>query len=411
MWDLVQVTAQYSNAVLIAVLPHVSDFAKKLDLPVHIPVSTNQVMEFKCDPRRGHVGGVVILTNQFQFTFLDGRVCVYRSPKSYYSLQDPELISKFYGKVKVKEQDALKEARQAVKKLGYTSAELHTDATPETAPPERIGFNIVPRYLFRWPDPDSRTAENPHPAALLEVEVNASNRQIEMFVISSTAAQRPGLKVGIEPPLLKSSDAPSTERPKAFWINKEYALAALKAALPQFSEFVTNANLSIKIPLTLEDMDLTRYSCVSDGGIPTFQVYLKNGDRFNYSHGRVTAFYAHDAFFKFPNVGKPEDFFGTRVMSTNDAIILAKETVRRLGYQGPPEERDSGSPIYSKSDKFTRYFVNFRHSKNDNFDFAAFEIDLQSKQLKSIYLDDPSLWREPPQINLPMTTQTNRPSF
>jgi len=410
MWDLVQVTAQYSNAVLIAVLPHVSDFAKKLDLPIHSPVSINQVMEFKCDPRRGHVGGVVILTNQFQFTFLDGRVCVYRSPQSYYSLQDPALIPKFYGKVKVKEQDALKEARKAVKRLGYTSAELHADTVPEITPPEKLGFNSVPRYRFRWPESDLHEKGSLHTAALLDVEVNASNSEIEMIVIASTAAQRPNLRVDVEPPLLKSEEAQSTDRPKAFWVNKEYALAALRAVLPQFAELVTNANIPIKIPITPDDVDLSRYRCVSDEGILTLQVYLKNGDRFNYSHGRVTAFYAHDAFFKFPDTGNPEDFLGTPAMSTNDAIRLTKEILRRLGYAGPPVERDSGSPVYSRSTKFTRYFVNFRHS-NDEADFGAFEIDLQDKQVKSIYLDEPSLWRAPPAISSPMTTQTNRPTF
>jgi hypothetical protein len=268
----------------------------------------------------------------------------------------------------------------------------------------------VPRYRFRWPDSDWRGNGSTHSAALLDVEVNASTRQIEMFVISSTAAQRPNLKVDVEPPLLKPSDTQSTERPKAFWINKEFALAALRAVLPQFSELVSNANLPVKIPLTIDDVDLSRYSCVSDEGIPTLQVYLKSGDRFNYSHGRITAFYAHDAFFKFPNMGKPEDFFGTRIMDTNDAVTLAKDTLRRLGYTGPPAERDSGSPLYSKSEKFTRYFVNFCHA-NDGFDFATFEIDLQSKQLKSLYLDDPSLWRGSLAIDLPMTTQTNRPVF
>jgi hypothetical protein len=412
MWDLVQVTVQYSNAVLLAVLPHVSDFAKTLELPVSQPVLATQVLEFKCDPRRDHVGGVVILTNHFEFTFLDGRVCVYRSPESYYSLQDPELIPKFYGTVKVSQGAALKAARQAVKKLGYSSAELHTDTAPESTPPESIGFHSVPRYRFRWTDPQLHGDGNSRSATLLDMEVNASNRRIEMFVISSSVAKRPGLEVDVVPPNLKQqtrSDALSNQ-PRAVWINKNYALAMLNAVLPQFSEFASSANLSVKVPITVDDVDLSRYACESDNGIPSLQVYLKNGDRFNYSRGRIAAYYAHDAFFKFPNTGSPDNFQGARNMSTNDAVVLVKETMSRLGYKDPPMVCEPGSPLYSRSDKFTRFFVSFRRN-NEALDTASFEVDLEKKQLKSVYMDDPSLWRDSPLIDVPMTTQTNRPIF
>ncbi len=33
-FEILQVTAQYSNAVLLAVMPHVSDFAAKQELPI-----------------------------------------------------------------------------------------------------------------------------------------------------------------------------------------------------------------------------------------------------------------------------------------------------------------------------------------------------------------------------------------
>lgn len=129
MWDLIQVTAQYSHAALVAILPFVSDFAKRLDLPVG-PVTTNQVLEFKCDPRQGQTGGAITLTNGYQFTFMDGRVSVYRSPQSYFSLQDPEQIPRFYGAVKLKEKDALKIALGAIKRLGYENSVFNADSPP-----------------------------------------------------------------------------------------------------------------------------------------------------------------------------------------------------------------------------------------------------------------------------------------
>src|SRR5450756_2509177 len=129
MWELVQITAQYSHAVLVAILPLISDFATRLDLPDG-PVTTNQVQEFKCDPRLGQAGGAITLSNGFQFTFLDGRVSVYRSPQSYFSLQDPEQIPRFYGPVKLKEKEALQIALGAIKKLGYENSVFNADKPP-----------------------------------------------------------------------------------------------------------------------------------------------------------------------------------------------------------------------------------------------------------------------------------------
>lgn len=120
MMEFVQITAQYSNAVLVAVLPFVSDFCQKLELPIATPVSTNEVRFFQCDNRKDHVGGMVVLTNGCQFSFFDGRVCVYRSPASYFSLQDLSLDPQFFGPIKINEKEALSVAHAAIKKLGYT---------------------------------------------------------------------------------------------------------------------------------------------------------------------------------------------------------------------------------------------------------------------------------------------------
>ncbi len=143
-----------------------------------------------------------------------------------------------------------------------------------------------------------------------------------------------------------------------------------------------------------------------DRGIPFAQVYLKNGDRFNYLHGHVAGFYAHDAFFKFPDAGRVEDFLGRKKMGTNDAIALVKEVVKKLGYSGKPLNISFYAPAYSWSDKFTRYFVHFERP-DDHSDIAVFEIDLESKVIKSIYIDNPSLWRESPKIDAPLSDDPN----
>src|SRR5690349_15136740 len=117
--DFIHVTAQYSNAVLVALLPYVSDFAEKLHLPILSPVTSAQVLEFRCSPRRDEIGGLILLTNGYRFSFHDGHVSSFDSPKSYFSLQDPEAISNFFGPIIIKEKDAQKLARKAIVTLGY----------------------------------------------------------------------------------------------------------------------------------------------------------------------------------------------------------------------------------------------------------------------------------------------------
>jgi hypothetical protein len=39
MFEIFQITVSYSNAVLVAIMPHISNFAKALDLPIPQPVT------------------------------------------------------------------------------------------------------------------------------------------------------------------------------------------------------------------------------------------------------------------------------------------------------------------------------------------------------------------------------------
>jgi hypothetical protein len=151
--EFLQVTSQYSNAVLVALLPYVSDFAHKLSLPILTPVIPSHVLEFRCSPRRDQIGGLITLTNGCRFSFLDGRVCTYRSPASYFSLPDIDLIPRFYGPVNVREKEAIKIARDVIERLGYAPGAFHAELAPEVTLPRKVGTNYVARYRVRWLDP------------------------------------------------------------------------------------------------------------------------------------------------------------------------------------------------------------------------------------------------------------------
>ena len=398
MWELVQITAQYSNAVLVAVLPHLSDFAHKLDLPVSTPINSAQVQEFKCDPRAGQTGGAVVLTNGFRFTFLDGHVCVYRSPRSYYSLQDPAMVPRFYGTVKLNQDEALQAARSAIKKLGYQNAVFNADSLPLITPPEKTEANYIPRYLFRWLDPNWPSPKDAGSIVpvVLEVEVNASNGAVEMWITTSREARQSFPKVDVVAPLLH----PSSAKPKltggqpTLPVSDAYAGAFLNAILPELSGFISIAGLNIPTPVTTNQVVTTNYACRMLEGKPMAQLYLTNGDRFNYQQGHFDAFYAHDAMDKFPETGRTEDFLGHINLTTDEAIALCVDVIKKLGY---PDKLPK--PIVSYAPKrgaleCTRYTYYWKHPDQD-LPFASIELDMETKTIKSIFLRDAAFQKLP----------------
>lgn len=399
MLELVQITAQYSNAVLVAIMPYFSDFSKKLDLPI-VPPTTNQVLEFKCDPRAGRIGGAVTLTNGCQFTFLDGRVCLYRSPQSYFSLQDPELIQGFYGPVNLDEKAALQIVLRSIQKLGYENATFNLDSPPLVTPPPEIGTNYIPRYLFRWIDPQWPASKEPGAIipSLLDVEVNASNGVIEMMTISSRESRRPSPEVDVVPPLLhpkapqKLSGGMDTAP-----VSEADARVFLNAILPQLSDFIIKSGLNLPTPVTTNQLGMTNYICRIFKGQPIAQLYLTNGDRFNYEEGYFDAFYAHDAMDKFPESGRGEDFLGHLNMTTDEAISLCARVIKKLGYSEKLPEPMVGHPFGRGSLVCTRYSFMWKHPDED-FPFASFEVDMESKTIKSIFLKDAALKKDPPRI-------------
>lgn len=106
----VKVTPEYTQAVLTAVLPYFSEVAKKLDLPVPQPITQADVAGFHVLPFE-ELTASMLLKNKWVFNFGFGYVRDFSSPNSYYNLQNPDEIPKYYGQVKVDRNEAIKLAR------------------------------------------------------------------------------------------------------------------------------------------------------------------------------------------------------------------------------------------------------------------------------------------------------------
>ena len=406
--ELVQITAQYSNAVLVAVMPYVADFSQKLDLPVKTPIAISQVLEFKCDPRKGQIGGLITLTNGLRFAFLDGHVSSYRSPKSYFSLQDPDLIPKFFGSVGLKEKEALNIAKAAEEKLGFTNNIFHLDQKPKVTLPEKIGPNCVARYRFQWLDSNWHgSTDSGIIPAILDVEVDASSGQIQMLSMASPSLAAPAPKVDVFPPVITKPESNAKRQlsggQKTESVNSLYAMAFLEAILPQLSNFVFRVGLPLHLPIRTNDIDFTQYHCRLLNGSPMAQIYLTNGDRFNYEHGRLVAFYAHNAYHKFPHDGRLLDFTGKASISTNEAIAICERAIKNLGYNIILPKAMLGNVTRIGAQDIKRHVYYWWGP--DQMNFATIEIDMENQKITSFYLDDPSLWRDPPAISVPVFSQ------
>ena len=415
MFDIIQVTAQYSNAVLIAIMPHISDFSKKLDLPIPQPVTAAQVRHFGCSPRTDLIGGKVVLTNGYEFTFLHGRVEMYRSPQSYYELKDPDQFPRFLGTVKLKEKEALQVAHVAIKRLGYTDSLLHADRPPQVKPPPKIGKNCVPRYKIRWID-DTRGSNPADPPTSVEFEVDAATGQIQMMLLFSPDTWRPDPQVNVHPPVI-------TQGPKTVYrggrtmipVSQAYSNAFLVAILPQCGQYAKTAGFPVRLPITTSDVDMAHYSLGLIDADPCAFLDLKTGERFVYRHGQVIAFYAADVM-QLPGREAPpfptyeqfqKRFYGPINMTTNEAVALVRQTIRKLGYSEKDLHMDEppriGGPNRWGTNFIARCILNWQEPDQGAFRAVA-EVDMARKALKSLYINDhanTTIWRTPPKIGVP----------
>ena len=170
MLELIHVTAAYSNAVLVAVLPHVSDFAKRLDLPIPQPITASQVAWFKPLPIRGQIGGALQLTNHYWFHFSQhGYICNFRSPKDWFSEQEPAAnVVRYLGKTSITTKEAVQLARETLRSLGIS----RNSSTP-TARPEK---SKAPTKLTREPSHSVESGGKGRRAKLLPRTDSATRR-------------------------------------------------------------------------------------------------------------------------------------------------------------------------------------------------------------------------------------------
>jgi len=433
MLEFIQVTAGYSNAVLVAILPQITEFSDKLNLPVPLPVTAGQVERFNCDPHKGQVGGALRLTNGFEFWYYDGYVKGFASPDCWYGLgRSPAGGERFYGEVKLGLDEAVQLARDSLRRLGYPLPTLYADGTPEVTKPPRVHSKLIPRYDIRWPEPAGG-------GIALELEVDGEHGRLKgMMIINNDLARDPPpvtarplpLAPGQAPEFLKKAPPQLTamyhqmmpQRP----LTPEQQHTVLLAILPLISDYARKLRLPISLPVT------TNHVGSFDPQFFPGQTYvtLTNSYRFVYADGYICQFHAPYAFFVGgKRDGRIEDYWGRARMSEPEAIELARDTIRKLGYSlealhlgRRPEIK---KPLKIGDHAIPRYRLHWESvvpatgdEENETARIVSLtevEVDAANKTVRSISSYDPSLRRplpalDPPPGVPPNAWRTNRPS-
>lgn len=206
--ELVHMTATYSNAMLVAILPHISDFSKKLDLPIQQPITASQVIWFNPSPYKDFIGGGLVLSNRYWYSYNNGCVDGFRTPDNVFYDQDPAANwpNYAYGKDNMTTNDAIALARESLSKLGYTPELLHVDRPPQfiQGPSDLKDGNHIPHCKMRWESiPDPKTPEESKDNDIVTVEINMEKKTITGLHIVSRKIWRTPPKVDMEPELEK----------------------------------------------------------------------------------------------------------------------------------------------------------------------------------------------------------------
>jgi hypothetical protein len=207
MTNLVHMTAAYSNAVLVAILPYVSEFGKKLHLDIPEPLTPSQVTWFHPPPLKDSIAAGLVLSNHYWFGFDHGAVIAFRSAEDPFCDQDPpgNLPKYGFGKDNMTTNEAIEMARIALRNLGYKPEELHADGPPTDlrGPFDFPDGHHVPHCRVEWEKDwgtNPPTGDLPGGSAL-HIDINLDKKIVTGLSIVSARTRRPSPKVDVVPEL------------------------------------------------------------------------------------------------------------------------------------------------------------------------------------------------------------------
>jgi hypothetical protein len=396
--DIIKVTAQYSNAVVVALLPHFSDVAQKLELPVPQPITMQEVLHAGIAPYRypnGDILGAGIeLKGGWAMGFTWGQVDFVELRPSYFSVQNPDDLPKYYGEVKMSKAEAIQMARNAIKKMGIPLEAVFAEQEPQVTMPQKVATNTLPFYRIEWLDPRSG-------GTAVRIGINADAKRVERIYLQLNE------NLHARSPKIDVPTSIARARPS---VNPEYAWKLLSYVLHAVDEYGKTLDLPIPRPLTTNQV--ARFEVSDNGGWPHSVLELTNGWQFVYRNNMVNGYYTPDNLFWFPRSGQHtfvKDFKGRWNISETQAMDLIRSAISKLNYPTnlvhmnfPPKITKPSVP------GIPRYLISweYQNATHDGIEAKVEgEIDADKSELKSFYFDNKAYWNHPPSIDVPISVR------
>ncbi|MGH7989152.1 MAG: hypothetical protein ACREDS_03015 [Limisphaerales bacterium] len=427
MMQLIHMTATYSNAVLVAILPHISNCARQLDLPLPQPITANQVAHFNVSPRKEDVGGSVWLTNHYQFVFGNGYLRAYQAPTNWFNNQydnwaDTEYFKRYLGKDNMTTNEAIEFARHSFYKLGYKPKDFDIRGPPTRfeGPINSKRLGHLPYCEVEWDSPTSTIQQMLGLNFNIQFDVDMQRKQIVGMNLSGRLFFRPNPKIAVVPEV-------ETNYRNAGWIgamaqmeNREpiihmtpaYSNATLTATLPYISDFAKRLDLPIAQPVIASQVVLSvppQYKPPHAKNYFEERLMLANHYWFSFVGGYVCQF------------GSPDDWFEEKetrtnwprcdskdCMTTNEAIEFARAAFRKLGYK--PEEFHLNVPptTYTNATDMAKQYaycqIDWDSPESEqgtaNEYHMEFDINTQRKQMVGMLLMSKGFVRPEPKIDV-----------
>lgn len=402
--SLIKPSPAYSKAALKAVLPFFSDFAKRLNLPVPLPMTEAEVVSCKITPwqnQNGGIAGVSIKTKGgFEFSFSSGYVSGFSWPKTYASMNGIQGISNFFGTPKISREQAIQFARGTLKKLGISLEDVFAQQKPRVTLPT-WGTNTIDRYLVEWFDP-----RGPGPSDV-RMEINGKTGRMESLLLNALNLKRPSPKISVvaprQPGMFDSLIPPP--------VNPKYAWKLIPLMLKAIGEY--SAKLSLPIPRPLTTNIVARIAIYNNDGWPHAEVILTDGWKFIYRHTMVNGYYAPNNFFDSDNRKiHISQFAGRWNLTTNQAIEVIHKAMAELNYPTNHVHMNFTPDIYAASvDKahIPRLMFEWYYPTNGDLQSRLeAEVNMDNGKLESLYYDDKAYWNSRPPIDVPISTKPFR---
>jgi hypothetical protein len=411
----------------VAILPHISDCAKQLDLPIQTPVDLAQVSWFKPMPYLDEIGGTVTLTNQYSFSFSSGYVTSFHSSNDWFAntnddWADAAYFKRYLGQDNITTNEAIELARDAFRKLGYKPEDFQLQAAPKWfhKPPDvaRIGGHI-PYCQIEWDSPKSAIQSMLGLEFSIQFDVDIQHRQIAGMSLSGRRFSHADPKVSVRPEIetdyqragMLGQLAQMRDRIPSIHITPAYSNATLAATLPYVSDFATKLGLPTPQPITSGQVVLYYPPAYLNNGFDC-RLILTNHYWFHFVAGYVGEFSSPDDWFEeaATRTNWPS-YSGKTCMTTNEAVEFARACVGKLGYAPadlhmnlPPSEFENAVDSENRQLAYCRiHWENPQDQPEGNSleDYQLeFDIDLQAKQLVGASLMNKKFIRPLPKIDI-----------